>query len=690
MGAPPWDLRVEADGYWSEPHVVQGLPLDAPIRVTLWPDAQVLGKVRVPEGQEMPSAVTLRLRKERSGTRAPGIDATVLCPLDGRGRLECRLPAVTSLDLRLRVPGFASRFFWSLDLTRRPVLDLGTVTLRPGASVVGRVEVPPGYDLEMVSARLTPTRGAPTQEEADERVAKQVAAEAGLNQHGLFSLEGLAAGSYRLVVRHPKLATQEFDPVQVASGSQTTIRDAIVLGEPVPLRLIFDPPFDPHGGEWRVEFLRPMPSGQRVRVLADRELVATAGSVEAAAPLGDYVVWVFDSRGVRMSTEEVTADSSGAPVVLVLEPILVDGKVLLGEEPLLARVTFRGSLTRVMDSDLEGRFSGYLPRAGEWDVAVEAIEPSVEWRTRALEIKVDERKDKAQLRLALSDTTLRGTVVDSQGTPIAGAEVTIGDPQYVRREVSVTSDADGEFEVRALEEGEIRAQAVLEEEGGRVWSSRPEVARLVEEETVEVRLVLRPHRSLTGRVVAPDGNPIPRAWIEISPYDGSGLLDAPAAQPLATDAVGRFDISLPTSIETIHLTVMAPGHPLTQVAGPLGDLGDLALDAGAGDLVLHLPSRVDEVPWADPAQARPVLVGPNGIAFPIGPLSRWSALNGHPWESDARELTLTRLADGRYAVCWFHNADLVLRTSTGRDCVATEVGAGDTVSLSLSQPASSP
>ena len=681
-GEPPWTLRAAAEGFWSEPRVITA-PGDESPRIVLWPEVRLQGEVRVPDGFELPQGIAVRLQKAEGRSR---LGATVLCPLDDEGELDCALPGAPGLDLRLRTPGFASRFYWDLDLSEKEGHDLGTVVLRPGASVVGRVEVPAGHTLEGVSVGLLPTRGVPASDSEDERISAQVAGKIGVDERGFFAFEGLSAGAYRLEVSHPGLANYALDPVRVVDGAQTEVTDTIVLSEPIPFRLILDPQFDPYGRDWKVQLYRRLPSGQKVRVFPDRELVVEAGSLEVSTAPGSYELRVLDSRDVRLATEEVVVGTAGAPLVLSIEPILVDGEVTLGDEPILARITFRGESTWTMDADFEGRFSGYLPRDGDWDVAVEAFEPPVERRTRALPVEVDEEEGRAFLKLRLPDTTLEGTVVDEAGTLVADADVTLVDPLLTEREVTVTTDRDGEFEVRALDEGEVQAQAVFRDEAGTLWSSQQQVARLEEGETAEVRLVLRAHEELRGRIVAADGNPVPRAWIEVSPFDAAGLLDVPAAQPFSSDATGRFAISLPASIETVHLTVMSPGYPLTQRVVPLGDLGDLILPSGAGALVLDLPGRIDEFPWTDPTRPRLALVDSQGIKFPIGPLAQWSSMNGQPWQRDAGEVTLPQLAPGRYAVCWLSAQDWLVRAATGTDCVAAEFRAGGTTRVQIQEP----
>jgi hypothetical protein len=681
-GVAPWTVRVEAEGLWSAPLLVEAPP-EATLRVDLWPETRLRARLRPPRGHALPESVGLRLQPAGAAGRGrTGFGgATLLCPVDEGGRLDCRGPRLADVDVRLRAPGFASRFFWGLDLSASASHDLGAVELRPGASVVGRVEVPTGFEIGAVVARLVPIPGVAPRDGGD-RVERQAGEETIPDARGFFAFEGLAAGSYRLEVGHPALASAELAPVRVIDGGQTEVAGTIGLAEPVPLRLLFDPPFDPYGEDWRVELLRHIGAGQRSRVLADRTLLATAGFLEAATAAAAYEVRVLDSRGAPVATAEVAHEEGSGPHLVEVRPVLVDGLVTLGDEPLLAGVTFRGPATFEMDSDLAGRFRGYLPRVGEWDVEVRASEPPVRRRMRAVEVELEDGGSRAVLHLRVPDTRLRGTVVDERGAPVAGADVTATDPLHSSREVTVTTGGDGEFEIHGLDAGTVQAQAELRREGREEASSAPEIVDLREGGTPELRLVLRPHAGLRGRLVAADGNPVPGAWIEAQPFNAAGVVDAPFAQPRSTDAAGRFDVSLPRSTAVVHLVALAPGHPLTQRAVEVGDLGDVVLGGAAGDLVVEMPGLVADVPWSDPTALRPGLVAPAG-KLPLMLLGQWAGANGTVWRPEDTRVTVPLLAPGTYGVCWFSARDWMLRSANGSSCATGVLAAGGTLTLRL-------
>ena len=124
----------------------------------------------------------------------------------------------------------------------------------------------------------------------------------------------------------------------------------------------------------------------------------------------------------------------------------------------------------------------------------------------------------------------------------------------------------------------------IEDRGdGGEWSSHPEIVQLREDATAEIQLVLRPHAHTA--VVAWSLPTATRCLASGWKPSRSLLLDClrrPVGATLRQRSAGRFAISLPRSIDTIHLSVMAPGHPLTQIVTRLGDMGDVVLGIGGG------------------------------------------------------------------------------------------------------------
>jgi hypothetical protein len=404
---------------------------------------------------------------------------------------------------------------------------------------------------------------------------------------------------------------------------------------------------------------------------------ATAGYFEvgALAP-GAYDVRVLDSRGVRLAEVEAVVSGDSAVHAIRIDAIRVDGTVRFGDEPLVARLTFRDSSTIVMESDFEGRFSGYLPQAGSWDLEVEAVEPPVHRRERSREIAAEDGR--ARLEIAFPATRLTGVVVDETGRPRRSATVEVNDPSGTGRAVSTSSDVAGEFVFAGLPEGPATVRA----SAGQHLSSAAEAVDLREEVEPRLTLILRPNRMLRGRVVDPSGNPLPDVWLEIAPFTAGGTLDLRHAQAATTDRAGAFEVALPESSRSVHLAILAPGHGLRQQTVAVADLGDVVVEPGGGTIVVDLPA---EVPWADPARPRPVLVDGAGHHLFLGLLAQWARLHGVAVDPAAGRLVIPSLAPGVYAVCWMGPEEMMRQRSSGQGCRSGELATGSELLLRLDE-----
>jgi hypothetical protein len=669
-------LTVAAPGWWARPQELLGSPSGSELNVTLWPATEVRGRVRVPEQSPHPVSIGLRVASAAAQPVAPReaakLEATTLvCPVADDGSFRCAAPALPLADLRVRVPGFASRFFWGVDLREEPARDLGLMRLRPGASVVGRVELPPRTSFDDVTLVLDAARRSPFGAAPAETLERL---EAHPDPRGFFAFEGLSAGAYRLVARHPDLAPQFVEPVRVVEGAQTELTEVIVLAHGEPLRLAIEPAFDADAGDWIVRiFARSGQIGRGTDPVAEEN--TTGGFLEVAglAP-GEYEAEVLDSGRQHRATTMVEHRPGGGIVTLTVETVRVTGTVRLGDEPLLARLTFRGTPVQVrMESDLDGRFVGVLPRDGEWDVEVEAFAPPVRWRRR--DVRVVAQGGEAALALDLPDERVEGVVVDEKGTPHPDARVSLDQP-LTGREVGVLSDAEGRFVFYGLTEGTYEVQARAAEELG----SAPERVEVRRDTTPELRLVLRRRLQLVGRVLDAAGNVLPGVWVQSEPFLATGAVDGANAEGTSTDAVGRFRFDLAPGTARVHLAVMAPGFALRQMLLEPGDAGDLVVRPEGGTLLVEVPP---DIAWLDPSEPRPFLLDARGNALPIGPLISWSNLNGVAVDAASGLITIPLLEPGTYRVCWMTAADVAFRGASGSGCQGGDLQAGGALRVRL-------
>lgn len=670
-------LTAEATGFWSSRVEVPPPSSGAgELVISLWPTATVRAQLSMPRNTPPPHSVSARIGS--SGAKRALEPTTIECPVDDDGRLSCNVPALAEADLRFRLPGFASRFFWGIELTAGQVRDLGSLHLLPGASVVGRVEAQPPIDARDVVVTLEPAPGSPYEPAREGGVVRQ---EARPDRRGFFALEGLRAGVYRLLVAHPEVERVEVAPVRVVEGAQTELADPVVLRRAERLRLSIQPPFDPFGMDWTVRFHRVEAPGRHSPQPA-AEAMAAAGFVSGVtlAP-GAYRVRVLDSRGGRLAEERVEHEPGGELHTIVVEAVRLRGTVFLGEEPLVARLTFQGPSGAIeMESDAEGRFEGTLPRGGRWDVAVEAPIPPVEWRRM---VEVEAASGLALLELELPDTVVEGVVVDEDGRPRPGARVTLHQPLQ-SESVATTreSDAEGRFLFHGLGEGTY--QAVAQE--GTDLASLPLAIDVSENDpAADLRLVLQRRPVLRGRLISPAGETLPGVWVVAVAYSADGrLLFDPIGETESTDAAGRLEISLPPHTALVRLTALAPGFALRRWSLRPGDAGDLTVQPSGGTLIVELPAALAEVDWKGPL--RPMLFDGDGYPLALPQLAQWGQANGVDFAMSSSRLTVPALGAGTYRLCWTRGEDLARIGTPVAGCAAGTLSAGGALTLRLDPP----
>ncbi len=177
---------------------------------------------------------------------------------------------------------------------------------------------------------------------------------------------------------------------------------------------------------------------------------------------------------------------------------------------------------------------------------------------------------------------LSGRIVVEDGGPVPKTYLSI-DPEHGGRSADVEAGPDGRFFVRGLSPGSYRITAYpypseADRRAGRGFSPtvRPGVPAGARD--VEIRLVAT--RTVSGRVFASDGMPVPGAVIRLVDQEGV------ARAEITTDEAGRFVAEGRPSDETGTLAVFAPGAP--PVAGEV-PAATLDYRAGDADLEIVLP-----------------------------------------------------------------------------------------------------
>jgi hypothetical protein len=650
-------LELVAEGSWSEPLTVTAGRQDT-VHLVLLPVAEVRGRLRIEDG-EVPSQARLRFTASASRERAgSGVHGEIECPVTD-GRLHCQVPAGL-FDLRVRLDGFVSHYFWDRELHRDSPLDLGTLELAPGASLVGWVSTEDGTLLGDTATVTLRPQGA---DSADTRRALTLP----IDERGFFHFEGLAPGNYRLVAEKEGYAPAPVDHLLIFPGREAKLRETLVLRHPLEPSFEIFPPTDLAGKPWRLELSTAGTVSARVAL----GFTAPDGRYRPGPlPAGEYFLRVQASDGSKALWQPVTVDERTTEHRFEIDMLWIEGEVTLGDEPLAAHLTFggrSGTVSVPLVSDAEGRFTGVLPHDGEWAVDVESKEPHIFRRLRRVEVK--NRGGEARVEIHLPDTSLEVEVVDEEGETVAGAAVMVmllakqgeGEPPAPGK-----TDKDGLYQVRGTAYGQYRLEAHLREPGVRRVSAPAAAALSESSPSASVRLVLEQQKAVRGRLVGPTGTGVAGATVmAVVPLDmGSAIV--PRAQ---SDAEGRFELYFSRAVTQATLYVMPPSFLLAirDVAiNPHEELL-LTLDPPSTGGKLHIRSPKDgELP------AYTVLYNQRALPDPF--LSQWAFQNGGPLIPQG-DLQVPALPIGNYEVC-FRRPE-----KSSNDCDSGFLSAGGVLTL---------
>lgn len=649
VDAGVFTLELDTSGFWMPEKVVRLDSEGGEVSLVVYPTGTVEGALQPPRGTEAPDRLRARFRSAPSAEPSLG-QHWVPCDLAER-KFRCEIPAGT-LDLGLRSPGYVTIYRWGIEVPVHKELQLETLSLRKGASIVGWVR-PPRRDFRYEDVEVTVSPLSLGYGAAGEHQRRDARHErASVNTRGFFEFPEMEPGSYRLTVQHPQYAPYVLSPVDVHEGSETEIR-WIDLSPPVGLTLRLSPEQDPFQRPWRVGLTREgLVPGHWEEV--QEEDATPEGTVEASrlAP-GRFQVEVRDSRGSLWHSEviELTTSSEEREIRLPFERL--EGLVTLGGEPLDgARLYFGGKhgAESVRDStDEDGKFYVFLPeREGSWRVDIEKLELDLFTRVEGIRVEKMPGEPWAYVEIELPATRLEGRTVDEQGRPLAGVEVNISAPReasfYVR-----SASPDGRFVARGRRPGSWTLEARTSDNGQFYSSGVVRVQVSEEEEPPPVELVLRRDVELTGQVIAPSGEGVPGAMV-------LPLLEQPdrnlanTDRRTYTDASGVFRLRLPGATGGVQLTVFPPGFAASQVRtralmdGPLL----IPVRAAGGTVRVILDPEEDELPPR--ALARTYLMGEYWLGF-TGFLRQWAQAHGIRWPGGG-EMVVPALEPGPYTACF--------------------------------------
>jgi len=602
----------------------------------LQPAGIVKGRFEVPSGDALPVDLALELVPSPVSPKVASSKATVACEVR-KETWKCTVPAGT-LDLRLKAGGYAPLYVWGSRVKPLQTVELGTLKLRRGASVVGWVETEDGA----VPPRPSKVELAPFEAgEPDviaERRLRSTARETGVNERGFFQFDGVLPGQYSLKVTKSGFAPAQVGPVDVRADLEARMLDRIVLGRPIALDLVVEPPVDPYGQPWKIQLAAASPRTESFKGVASAE---GKWRQDGLIP-GPYHLKVLSDESTQWVLEEVEVDAHRDPLEIRIPLVEVQGKVTRGKDPLAATLWFGGvSAARKVrvDSNEAGRFHGFLPQEGPWPVQLAVEEGDVRVSLDPVEIRRLPGKRAAEVEIAVPDTTLVGEVVDEAGHPVSAAQIWANNIGKLRRgeDNRFQSDTEGKFRIRGLAPGQT---AVRVEEGDRT-SDWAQVALENGHESPWLRLVLRSNTDLHGRIVSASGAV---AGVQILGIPELGEVGVSTGVSAVTDPSGEFVLSLPRDTRALNFLVFAPGFALKMAKAPLVPKTplEISVETLGGGLVVELPAPGASSPT-------PLLVH-GGTFFPVQLVAPWARLQGAA-PGKAGRLVLPNVEVGSWALC---------------------------------------
>lgn len=663
-----WRLTPRAAGCWGGSET---LFLAAGDEVTseidLWPLAPVRGTL---EGETpLPDRLRIEFSPSFRATDRTEPSGEIECTIASNRAFICRLPAST-LDLRVAVRGFAPRYLWARKLEAGSRNRLPPMELTPGASlsgwlVLGSGEEPESWD--PVAVTLVP-RGLATATDASERRLRDTMTQVGrIHPNGFFQFDSLATGEFVLRTESAEFAETSV-AVQLLESKESQLREPLVLEPPMTVSFVVDPALDAEGRPWTLALSRTDLYKSFFEEMVRGEVPADGWlDVSGLAPT-QHMLQVFDAEGQRMVTRFVDLGQETMPIEVRIGAVPVEGRVTLGDEPIIATLWFGGRTgsERVETvSDEDGWYAATLPRSGVWRVDLQAEDPAVELREPGVEIAAPSGHDVVRRDFELPGTRLHGHVRKADGTPPHRATrvyvFTREDGAPVNQRIESEDDV-GRFDFYGLPAQPLRVYA-----WGPESRSAETLVVLREDAESEIELVLKEETLLRGQVLG-EAHPIPGARVTAVPAHRPLLL----VPTVSTDGEGRFELSLPADTEIVDLSVSAPGRTLgvfRRQVDPEAAPVRLSLPETGGRLVLTGIEPYDE------AGNRSILplVSLDGVPLGRHEVEAWASIHLSEVEENTLVFEAPAMAPGSYTACGVPAGELVawyLGQSRSQRCVS--------------------
>lgn len=526
-----YEIRASRAGAFpvAERATVGEQPRD--LTLILFPARPARGKVQDPAGLPIAGAEAIVRPALRPGSSDIGADDATGTQSDAQGVYSLpELPAA-EVELTVRRKGYAPALLPALRIPAGTgPADLGVVTLRPGATLNGRVVDQRGQAVPSGEIFLLNQPAGPNEME---RALKDRKPAATLAADGRFSIEDLAQGApIHVAVRAPGYLIALARAVRPPTGKPVVIRlepEAVLpgrvvdeAGDPVPgaridlhwQAFLPEEPDRPVGepilrntradGEGRFE-LRGLPGGTaQISVSAPAFVPLDGVEVELPRPATAGELRLVLERGALLQGRVTTA--AGEPVPAV-------------------RVGVSGAAASTNDDGLYWLEGAELGRQ-----EVIFLHPSHGRVTRPFEI---------QPGVNVLDLTFEpgvevaGRVVDGAGKPVPGAKVELA-PEYrfdPRQYRDVTGE-DGRFRLSLVVAGKYRLKAGAD---GFADTERPGTLTVADEPVSNLEIALDKGAVLSGNILGLPAEDLAQVAVEARGDNGETV----AAW---TDGRGRYEV----------------------------------------------------------------------------------------------------------------------------------------------------
>jgi len=614
--------------------VVQLMAYPRATLTATWPTSVAGQRVRVMLSRQTPA-----------GERALGATrgAWVL-PTRNDGRLTLDVPQ-GMLDLRLQADGCAAVYRVGVQATATTAL--GVLPCVPGGSIAARVrDQQSGNTVASCVATVRPS-GALVDDDTTRRFATMVTQTATCNSFGFFQVAGLAPGRYQITTDSGTHAPDTAD-VDVTADTEASVDLWLTAFRTLTVRLT--PPVAPDGRPWTLR-IQPAEKASELRDNWTRATVNASGEVRFSRMISRTYFFEVYTQDEQLTTSMfMPLPEHGGPIDIAIPLVRVVGRVSQYRQP-VAGATIEVSDTQNQQrftTDDDGRFAGWLRKLPpeQRSLSTEVTLPGSSARIfRATEPRVQDEQT-VELEIDLGSSRLIATIVDAEGRPVEGVQVTLnGLPSPAGPENTPTYSGNRTDSSGATVVTGVMAGRYLVDGSSAEGHTRTLEVDVMPETDVPIQLTLINDRNHLFEVMSSQGLPMAGAWIGIK--SDTVMVNADRA----TDGAGQVRLSVAVNSRHTAVNVAAESQMLWSGCIVTGDSNRSRITLPppvTGTLRVTLPLS---------SRGTPLLLSERGGVLRTFDLLRWKRTQVTE-SADADVFEIPGLAAGRYRAMLYDGIDV--------------------------------